>query len=296
MVTLAALSKKRFFDRLKWKIRPPKIRFARWANPLFKIFERTPAVQLTRRVPDGTLVYCVGDVHGRDDLLREMAERVEADMKTRTFDHAVTVFLGDYIDRGPDSMRVVDQLAIGEWPTSIIALAGNHEGFLTDFLDDAGILDFWRSQGGLATLHSYGVDVGPAMVGRDFAAVQAAFTARLPKHHRDFLEALKISAVIGDYFFCHAGVRPGVALDRQERDDLLNIREPFLSSTVEHAKLVVHGHTPAVAPEIGPNRIGIDTAAYATGRLTCLVLEKDEQRFLPAASSDAWRNVLHGGG
>src|SRR5262249_6592199 len=148
------------------------------------------------------------------------------------------------------------------------------------FLDDDSILDFWRSQGGLETLHSYGVDVGSAMAGRNFAAVQAAFRARFPKAHRDFLETLKVSATICDYFFCHAGVRPGVALDRKNRDDLLTIREPFLSSETEHGKVVVHGHTPSVAPEVRANRIGIDTAAYATGRLTCLILEKDQRRFL----------------
>src|SRR6202008_802964 len=103
-----------------------------------------------------------------------------------------------------------ERLAIGQWPTPIIALAGNHEDFLLAFLDDAGILDFWRSQGGLETLHSYGVDVGPAMAGRDFAVVQEAFRACFPKAHRDFLETLKVSATIGDYVFCHAGVRPGV--------------------------------------------------------------------------------------
>ena len=261
-------------------------KFLSWANPFLEALRKTaPPVDSARRVPEGTRVYCVGDIHGRDDLLREMAERVEADMKTRTFDHAVTVFLGDYIDRGPDSKRVLERLATNEWPTSIIALAGNHEDFLVAFLDDAEILDFWRGQGGLETLHSYGVDVGPAMAGRDFAAVQAAFTARLPKHHRDFLKALKVSAPIGDYFFCHAGVRPGVPLERQQRDDLLNIRDPFLSSKAEHGKLVVHGHTPAVAPEIHANRIGIDTGAYATGRLTCLVLEENEQRFLQAGGS-----------
>jgi serine/threonine protein phosphatase 1 len=228
-------------------------------------------------------VYCVGDIHGRDDLLREVAERVEADVKTRSFDHAVTVFLGDYVDRGCGSVRVIEQLASAQWPTSVIALTGNHEDFLLAFLDDADILDFWRSQGGLETLHSYGVDVGPAMAGRNFAEVQAAFRTRLPKSHRDFLEALKVSASIGDYFFCHAGVRPGVALDRQNRDDVLNIREPFLSSEAEHGKLVVHGHSPSVAPEIRANRIGIDTGAYATGRLTCLVLEKDQRGFLDVA-------------
>jgi serine/threonine protein phosphatase 1 len=216
-------------------------------------------------------------------------------MKTRSFDNAVTVFLGDYIDRGLGSKRVLERLASGEWPTSIIALAGNHEDFLLGFLDDAEILDFWRGQGGLETLHSYERDIGPAMAGREFVEVQAAFTARFPKHHRDFLEALKVSASIGDYFFCHAGVRPGVALDRQTRDDLLNIREPFLSSQAEHGKLVVHGHTPAVAPEIRPNRIGIDTAAYATGRLTCLILEKGQQHFLPVIDYDAQRVERHGG-
>jgi serine/threonine protein phosphatase 1 len=267
------------------KIRTSK--FPRWANPFFKTLQRTPVVPTTRRVPDGTLVYCVGDIHGRDDLLRGMAERVQADMGTRSFDHAVTVFLGDYIDRGAGSKRVVEKLASGEWPTFIIALAGNHEDFLLTFLNDARFLAFWRSQGGLETLHSYGVDIGPAMAGRDFEEVQAAFTTCFPRHHRNFLEALKGSTSIGDYFFCHAGVRPGVALDRQDRDDLLNIREPFLSSEAEHGKLVVHGHTPAVVPEVRPNRIGIDTAAYATGRLTCLVLEKDQRRFLSGADYDS---------
>jgi serine/threonine protein phosphatase 1 len=250
------------------------------ANPFFNFFKRTPAVATARRVPNGNLVYCIGDIHGRDDLLRDMAGRVEADLKTRSFEDALTVFLGDYIDRGPGSKGVVERLSSGKWPTPITALTGNHEDFLLSFLADAAFLAFWRSQGGLETLHSYGVNIGPAMSGRGYDKVQAAFTASFPKHHRDFLESLKVTATIGDYFFCHAGVRPGVALDRQTRDDLLNIREPFLSTEVEHGKLVVHGHTPDVAPEIRRNRIGIDTAAYATGRLTCLVLEKDQQRFL----------------
>jgi serine/threonine protein phosphatase 1 len=233
----------------------------------------------------------VGDIHGRDDLLRQLAERVEADMKTCSFDHAVTIFLGDYVDRGQGSKGVVEQLASGEWPTSILTLAGNHEDFLISFLGDPGFLAFWRDQGGLQTLHSYGVNIRPAMVGRDFEEVQAAFAVRFPKQHRDFLEALAVSTSIGDYFFCHAGVRPYVALDRQSRNDLLNIREPFLSSEVEHGKLVVHGHSPAVAPEIRSNRIGIDTAAYATGRLTCLILEKDQQRFLPDVGSDGQPDI-----
>jgi serine/threonine protein phosphatase 1 len=227
----------------------------------------------------------VGDIHGRDDLLREMAERVEADMRTRSFDLTVTVFLGDYVDRGLGSRHVVERLSRNEWPTPTIALTGNHEDLLLAFLEDEGVLEAWRSLGGLATLHSYGVKVGPAMVGRDFKAVQQEFAGRLPEGHRHFLETLKLSTTIGDYFFCHAGVRPGVSLERQLRDDLLTIRDAFLSSEADHGKVVVHGHTPSLTPEICPNRIGIDTAAYATNRLTCLVLESEKRCFLQAGVS-----------
>src|SRR5262249_6748494 len=143
--------------------------------------------------------------------------------------------------------------------------------------------------GGLETLHSYGVDVSPGMVRREFKKIQAEFAKRFPEHHRHFLETLKTSMTIGDYFFCHAGVRPGVALDNQDRYDLLNIRDPFLFSEAEHGKLVVHGHTPSLAPEIRPNRIGIDTAAYATNRLPCLILEADQRRFLYVGNGDMQR-------
>jgi diadenosine tetraphosphatase ApaH/serine/threonine PP2A family protein phosphatase len=252
-----------------------------WTNPFLKRpWKASAPAASERRIPDGMRVYCVGDIHGRDDLLRQMADRVEADLEPYSFGEAVTVFLGDYVDRGLGSMGVVEQLARGEWPTSIIALAGNHEDLLMAFLEDEGVLEAWRGLGGLETLHSYGVSLGPAMAKRDFGTVRAAFADRFPECHRRFLERLKISTDIGDYFFCHAGVRPGVPLDRQNRNDLLTIRGPFLSSKAEHGKLVVHGHTPSLVPEIRPNRIGIDTAGYATGRLTCLVLEKDQQRFL----------------
>jgi serine/threonine protein phosphatase 1 len=192
------------------------------------------------------------------------------------------VFLGDYVDRGLGSMQVMERLVRSEWPTPFLALAGNHEDLLTAFLEDERILDVWQSLGGLETLHSYGVDVSVSRAGRDYAKIQAAFVARFPHRHRQFLASLTSSIAIGDYFFCHAGVRPGVPLDRQDRNDLLTIRETFLSSEVEHGKLVVHGHTPALVPEIRRNRIGIDTGAYATGRLTCLVLEKQQHRFLHA--------------
>jgi serine/threonine protein phosphatase 1 len=255
-------------------------KFPRWPNPFRSAFKGLASVQIERRIPDGMRVYCVGDIHGRDDLLRDLAGRVEADLANRSFDQAVTVFLGDYVDRGLGSMRVVEQLAQGEWPTRIIALAGNHDDLLLAFLEDAAVLEDWRSFGGLETLYSYGVNVGAAMVGRDFDVVRREFVARFPDSHRHFLGSLEVCTTIGDYFFCHAGVRPGVPLDRQRREDLLTIRAPFLSSQVEHGKVVVHGHTPSAAPEVRPNRIGIDTAAFGTSRLTCLVLEQDQRSFL----------------
>src|SRR5215211_6187333 len=272
------------------------IKSVRWANALRKIFAKTASLDpITRRVPDGIRVYCVGDIHGRDDLLQEMAKRVEADMEGQSFDEVTTVFLGDYVDRGLSSMQVVERLARGEWPTPIIALAGNHEDLLMAFLEDEGVLRSWQGLGGLETLHSYGVDVGLGMAGRNFRGLQGAFAARFPERHRQFLKTLELSTAIGDYFFCHAGIRPGVPLDRQSRDDLLSIRDPFLFSEAEHGKLVVHGHTPSVDPEIRPNRIGIDTAAYATNRLTCLVLEGDQRRFLHVGGYDVQRGVDRAG-
>jgi serine/threonine protein phosphatase 1 len=270
------------------RAREATAKLIRWANPFLNAFGKASApAPAERRVPDAIRVYCVGDIHGRDDLLRQMAERVEADIASPSFDHALTVFLGDYVDRGLGSIHVVERLVRREWPTSVIALAGNHEELLMAFLEDDGVLEAWRSLGGLETLHSYGVDVGRAMAKRDFGAVQAAFAARFPEPHRQFLERLKVSIAIGDYFFCHAGIRPALPPDCQDRNDLVTIRDTFLSSEAEHGKLIVHGHTPSVVPEVRPNRIGIDTAAYATGHLTCLVLEKDQRRFLHVGSHDA---------
>ena len=140
----------------------------RLANPFSRLLGKSATpVATTRRIPEGTRVYCIGDIHGRDDLLGKMAERVEADMKGHSFERVVTVFLGDYVDRGFGSMRVVERLSRSEWPTELIALAGNHEDYLLAFLQDDRVLEHWRSLGGLETLHSYGVNVGSSLVGRD---------------------------------------------------------------------------------------------------------------------------------
>ena len=149
---------------------PAGLEFVAWMNAFLRVFQNAPAPGvIERRVPDGMRVYCVGDIHGRDDLLEQMAERVASDIEDRSFGHALTVFLGDYVDRGLGSMQVVERFVRGEWPTAVIPLAGNHEDLLTAFLEDERVFDAWRSLGGLETLHSYGVDVGGARAGRDFA-------------------------------------------------------------------------------------------------------------------------------
>ena len=178
-------------DELAKKPTIPK--FARWGSFLFKASaeKSSPAVVSTRRVPDGMRVYCVGDIHGRNDLLDQMADHVKADIDGQSFEKIVTVFLGDYVDRGFGSMAVVERLSRGEWPTATIALAGNHEDLLLRFLADEKILEAWRGLGGLETLHSYGVDVGSGQARRDCKKIQDAFKARFPEHHYRFLEALQ---------------------------------------------------------------------------------------------------------
>jgi serine/threonine protein phosphatase 1 len=231
-------------------------------------------------LPERGRLYVIGDIHGRADLLDSVIERIRLDLAARPTSDALTVTLGDYVDRGPDSRRVLDRLSRNPFPTDYLALKGNHEELMTAFLDDPSIADHWRRCGGLETLHSYGVPVNFLMRGRDYEIAAEAFRQALPVSHRGFLASLRMSLTIGRYFLCHAGIRPGVPLQRQSEEDLLWIREPFLESTANFGKIVVHGHTPAEQPEVLPNRINLDTGAYMTGRLTCAALEGERVRFV----------------
>jgi serine/threonine protein phosphatase 1 len=231
-------------------------------------------------IPNGnTRVYAIGDIHGRLDLLERAIAAIHRDVETLG-EGALTVTLGDYIDRGPASRGVIEVLAANPFPTPYVALKGNHEALLQGFLTDPAIGDHWRRLGGLETLHSYGVPVGDLMIGKNFAEAALRLRDAMPSAHIEFLRSLKMSLDHGKYFFCHAGVRPGIALAKQSDDDLLWIRDLFLNSTLDFGKIVVHGHTPAAAPEVRPNRINIDTGAFATGRLTCIVLDDEGHRFL----------------
>jgi serine/threonine protein phosphatase 1 len=231
-------------------------------------------------LPERDRLYVIGDIHGRADLLDGVIEAIRRDVGGCPPSNALTVTLGDYVDRGPDSRGVLDRLANNPFPTEFIALKGNHEDLMLAFLDDPMVADHWRHIGGLETLHSYGIAVGSLMRGRNYEAAADALRVALPQSHRDFLASLAISQIVGRYFFCHAGVRPGVSLERQRDEDLLWIREPFLDSRIDFGKIVVHGHTPAELPEVLPNRINLDTGAFMTGRLTCAVLEGARVRFL----------------
>ena len=226
-----------------------------------------------------TRLYVIGDIHGRLDLLDRLIDEIDRDAKEHRA-NCLTVTLGDYIDRGPDSRGVLDRLLSNPFPGDYVALKGNHEALLQSFLENPAVGVQWRRLGGLETLHSFGVFVAAMMVGRNYDQAAEQMRAALSPEHTKFLASLKMSLTVGRYFLCHAGVRPGVLLERQSPDDLLWIRDDFLNSTMDFGKIVVHGHTPTVEPEVLPNRINIDTGAFATGRLTCIVLEGENYRFI----------------
>ena len=229
----------------------------------------------------GLRLYAVGDIHGRADLLAAMHGLIGADSVGGGGRRAV-VYLGDYIDRGPRSCAVIEMLVAEPLEGfQAVHLKGNHEDLLIQFLDGPSPGDTWLANGGMATLESYGIDFSVAAAAGDYPeSLRQDLLGALPASHLDFLRALKPFHAVGDYFFAHAGVRPGVPLEEQDEFDLMWIRGAFLAWRDDFSKMVVHGHSIVFDPQVRPNRIGIDTGAYRTGTLTCLVLEGEERRFL----------------
>ncbi len=226
------------------------------------------------RLPGGSRVYAVGDVHGCAAQLRAMHEAIAAHLAANPVATATLVHLGDYVDRGPDSAGVVAMLRKGSpiAGASSVCLMGNHERTMLDALDgDRAAATDWLFNGGGAALESWGIDPGSP---RD------AWRDAMPSDDVDWLRGRALSFHAGDYMFVHAGVRPGVALGAQTPDDLIRIRQVFLSSDADFGAIVVHGHTVKWEPVIRPNRIGIDTGAVFGGALTCAVLEGDTMAFL----------------
>jgi serine/threonine protein phosphatase 1 len=239
-----------------------------------------PRQAVKRSVPEGYRIYAIGDVHGRADLLDALLRRIDADLARRPITQSTQVFLGDYIDRGPHSRQVIDLLIARRREHRALFLMGNHELCALQALSERSILSGWMEMGGASTLISYGVTPSRRPDTRADREDAIAFGEAMPESHRKFIESLALAFTCGDFFFTHAGVRPGIPLGRQHQQDLLWIREDFLLHEDDFGKVVVHGHTPTMQPDIRPNRINIDTGAYATGRLTCLVLEGSEVSFL----------------
>jgi serine/threonine protein phosphatase 1 len=229
------------------------------------------------RLAPGRRVYAVADVHGCHGKLLALHQRIAEDLAARPAAESLLIHLGDYIDRGPDSAGVIRALMDGPAvPVDrVVNLMGNHEEMMLRAVasGDPQLAGPWLANGGAAALLSWGVS--PDMPPRHWARL-------LPRDVLLFLENLPVWHSVDGYVFVHAGMRPGRAIELQAVRDLLWIREPFLSSEADLGTVVVHGHSPVAEPVLRHNRIGLDTGAFATGRLTCAVLEEDRVGFLVA--------------
>jgi serine/threonine protein phosphatase 1 len=226
-------------------------------------------------LPDGMRIYAISDIHGRADLLENVFAAIDLHLARAGPARSLHVFLGDYIDRGPASRQTIDLLVDRGRRHESIFLKGNHEAFLFEVLQDASRLEAWKEYGGLPTLMSYGLAPSIKRDQEEQIALVRALRQDMPDHHRRFFSKLRSSFICGDFFFVHAGVRPGVPLRQQREEDLLWIRDEFLQCEDNFGKFVVHGHTPVAKPDIRANRINIDTGAYASGILTLLTIQGD---------------------
>lgn len=233
-------------------------------------------------LPDGLRAYAVGDLHGRFDLLLEMEELIAADLAARPPGGAVhLVHLGDYVDRGPATAPLLEHLVRQPVPgVKTTFLRGNHDEWFRQVLAGDGPLADWLRHGGDIAAASYGLHNRPPSTPDGRLNWQRTLRRRVPVAHQRFLEETEYSLHLGDYFFCHAGIRPGLPLHMQGAQDLMWIRAEFLDHPGDLGVVVVHGHTIVDQPVIRTNRIGIDTGAVRSGRLTAVVLEGQEIRFL----------------
>ena len=227
--------------------------------------------------PSDTRIYAVGDIHGRADLLSEIIARIDDDIRRRPIAHTIEVYLGDYVDRGPQSKTVIDLLTVRLVANGAVCLRGNHEAVMEGFLQDPTILEYWLPLGGMQTLASYGIELHE---NETAFSLHRRFLDAFPRAHELFMQCLRNQFSCGDFLFVHAGIRPGVPLDDQDPNDLIWIRDEFLDDTRSHKRFIVHGHTPVPHPEIRRNRINIDTAAWRTGALTCVAIEGSTILFL----------------
>jgi serine/threonine protein phosphatase 1 len=237
---------------------------------------RPPALS----VPEGRRIYAIGDIHGRRDLLDRLLALIDKDDAARGPARTELIFLGDLVDRGPDSVGVVERLMALRETRPVRFLMGNHEEVLLKAAaGDLRALRFLVRIGGRETLLSYGISEAEYDA-LDFDDLMALLREKIPAAHLDFLSGFESWIEAGDYLFVHAGLRPGIAVEDQKTSDLCWIREDFLSHRDSFGKMVVHGHSITEEIDERPNRIGIDTGAFASGRLTAIGLEGDSRWYL----------------
>jgi serine/threonine protein phosphatase 1 len=236
-------------------------------------------------VPAGTRYYLIGDIHGRLDLFEALIAAIEHDDSASAPARTTVVLLGDLVDRGPASAGVVERAMRWQAEREVVLLAGNHEEMFLESFEDLAVLRHFLRHGGRQTVLSYGVD-RQAYDNASFEELQAMMRRAVPPEHIAFLAAGRDHLEAGDYLFVHAGIVPEVPLERQTPHHLRWIREPFLDHPEPHSHFVVHGHTITDDIDSRNNRIGIDTGAYRSGRLTALVLEGEARRFLQTAETD----------
>ena len=252
------------------------------------MFDFAPQRHSRPRGARGWRAYVVGDIHGRLDLLDELLGKIHDELDRRPIRKALLVFVGDLIDRGPQSAQVVERLrTYARRGVQPVFLLGNHEEVLLRILaGDNSLIDSWLKFGGLQCLESYGADT-KRLQSRSAEEILDVIQRAVPKRHFTFLEEFVDSCRFGDYLFVHAGIRPGVEIDQQRQADLRWIREPFLLDDTDHGFVVVHGHTIRLDVEVRPNRIGIDTGAYRTGVLTAVAIEGPQTWYLDTRKATA---------
>lgn len=235
------------------------------------------------RTPDDMRLYAIGDSHGCLDELKALDQMIIDDLQARPVKEHKIIFLGDYVDRGPDSAGCLQYLLERRASDpNVVCLKGNHEEKLVEFLaNPIKLADSFLTYGGDALAASYGVDAPPLSTSSDvMQKFCKALQAAVPARHLDFIDSLLSHVILGDYMFVHAGVRPNVPLDEQTAHDMMWVRREFIPHTDLYEKIIIHGHTPQLEPEVMANRINVDTLCYDTGNLTAVVLEGNERRFL----------------